>query len=133
MTPEDNTVFFRTLSSMGLLFSDEMTKPRQKLYWDLMQDVTIEEWLYACEQAMRRETFHKVPLPAHLLDYVREYRKNTRQSFMREERADGSHTDAQLLQLREPLVCAENVRRLIRTIWPAYETTEENTEMNFLK
>jgi hypothetical protein len=36
--------------------------------------ISIEEWEYACGKAMERETFHKVPLPAMLFDYVQECR-----------------------------------------------------------
>lgn len=102
---------------MGVLFCDELAKPRQKLYWDLLRDrMTIEEWEYACEQAMSREAFHKTPLPSVLLDYARELRGKSK--IMREEMDDGSHTTEQLLALREPLASAEDVRELIRSIWP---------------
>lgn len=57
-----------------------MHEVRQRAYWQLFADrITIDEWTYACEQAMIRETFHKVPLPAQLLDYVREYRQQQAQ------------------------------------------------------
>ena len=76
MTRNDQPRFFQALTAMAEIFQDEMTELRQKLYWQLFADRnTIDEWEYACEQAMVRETFHKVPLPAQLLDYIREYRQ----------------------------------------------------------
>ena len=76
MTKDDRARFFHALASLGVMFSDELTQPRQKLYWELLcHEITIDEWEYACQQAMVRETFHKVPLPAQLMDYIREYRQ----------------------------------------------------------
>jgi hypothetical protein len=73
---EHSDRFFQALSAMGVMFSDELSKQRLLLYWETFrEEVTIEEWEYTCVQAMRRETFHKVPLPAALMDYVREYRQ----------------------------------------------------------
>ena len=60
---------------MGVMFCDDLTEPRQKLYWQTFRDrCEIDEWEYACHQAIARETFHKVPLPAQLMEYVQEYR-----------------------------------------------------------
>lgn len=76
MHETDNRRFFSALNLMAEMFSDEMSELKQRGYWQIMQDrLTIEEWEYACTQAITRETFHKVPLPAVLLDYAREQRK----------------------------------------------------------
>lgn len=107
---------------MSAFFCDELSELRISTYWRLLsQKCTIQEWEYACTQAMLREEFHKIPLPAALLDYIREYR-SSRRSRQREERPDGSHTTAQLLQLREELHPSEEVKRLIESIWPDGES-----------
>lgn len=93
MTPDDSRCFFQGLGLMGIHFSDELTETRQRIYWEVLRDeIIIDEWEYAYRQAMFRETFHKVPLPAQLMDYVREYRQHqkdeaTRQRRMVEEEA----------------------------------------------
>ena len=93
MTLDDQPNFFQSLNNMIEIFQDDMTELRQKLYWQLFADRhTIDEWEYACQQAMIRETFHKVPLPAQLMDYIREYR----QEQAREHR---SRAEAQRLAL----------------------------------
>lgn len=102
MNPEDSPRFYQALSAMGLMFSDTLAKPRQKLYWDLMRDrCTIEEWEYSCHEAMRRETFHKIPLPAALMDYIYEFRTAQRQALEQEERR--RQEDARLLARAERL------------------------------
>jgi len=61
---------------MATLFRDEVGPEVQRLYWELFQpSSTLDEWAYACEEAMRRETFHKLPLPARLWAYIDEYRQ----------------------------------------------------------
>lgn len=83
MEPQDIDRFFALLNAMGVMFSDELSKPRQMLYWELLQHkITMQEWEYACEQAMDRETFHKVPLPAQLMTYVEEHRTQRRQQVI---------------------------------------------------
>ena len=122
MQTTDNVRFFKALNILAAVFSDEMTEIRQRTYWQLFCDkITIEEWEYACTQAMTREIFHKVPLPAQLLDYVREYRSAKRATdWQRDEMPDGSHTREQLLQLREALITPEEIRQLIQSALPGY-------------
>ena len=118
-TPTNLHAFLQELDTLGEIFSDPLSEGRQALYWqDLAPQITIEEWRAACALARTRETFPKVPLPARLLEYVQEVRTAQRDHRQREARADGSHTDAHLLQLREPLMGHEEVRRLIAQIWP---------------
>ena len=101
------------------MFQDEMNEVRQRSYWQIMRDhVTLAEWQYACTQAMARETFYKVPLPAHMTEYVREYRKGIRELRQRAEMPDGSHTTEELLALRESFDLPGNVRKLIQSVWP---------------
>src|SRR5262245_26632136 len=122
METTDVERFFQALTAMALMFSDEMGKDRMRQYWLLLQDkCTIEEWAYAAEQAMLRETFHKVPLPAQLMDYVREYRQ-TQQAWLAqaEREAQRTPTARELLQIRERLVDPEEIRRLITTALPDF-------------
>ena len=87
LTQDDRPRFFHALAAMGVMFSDELTQPRQKLYWESFRDrVTVQEWEYACAEAIGRETFHKVPLPAHLWTYVEEYRQGQARRREQEER-----------------------------------------------
>ena len=114
--------FFQALNTMGEFFGDELSELRQRMYWEICRDrLVIEEWEYACLQAMARETFHKVPLPAQLLDYVREYRSAKHATgWQRDEMPDGSHTREQLLQLREALITPEEIHALIKSALPGY-------------
>ena len=120
MTPTDLQPFLEALNEMGEFFSDELSELRQRSYWRVMEGTcSLAEWRYACTQAMARETFHKVPLPAQLMDYVREYRRTLAgTNRQRDEMPDGSHTAAQLLQLRESLATSAEVAALIASVWP---------------
>jgi hypothetical protein len=75
----EETRFRQALASMEHFFRDPLPPQHQTQYWLLLRDVvTIDEWEYAAQEAQRRETFYRVPLPAHLMDYVREYRQAQR-------------------------------------------------------
>lgn len=101
---------------MGVIFNDDLSPVRQKLYWALFRDcVTIDEWEYASLQAMARETFHKMPLPGQLLDYVREYRRVQRDNV---RCADGVLTRKPQLELRDSLVDPAELDALIASVWP---------------
>ena len=119
MTLRHADQFFHSLAEMSEFFCDELSEIRQRCYWHIMRErTTLEEWQYACMQAMARETFHKVPLPAQLMEYVREYRQGTRELRHRAEMPDGSHTTEELLALRESLDLSAEVRKLIESVWP---------------
>ena len=119
MTIQHSRSFFDGLIEMAEFFCDELSEMRQRSYWAIMRDrVTIAEWQYACVEAMARETFHKVPLPAQLMEYVREYRKGTYELRQRAANPDGSHTTEQLLALRESLNLSAEVQKLIQSVWP---------------
>jgi hypothetical protein len=88
MKPNDLSNFLASLNALGVMFSDELSKPRQRLYWEALKDVvTLEEWDYATMEAIRRETFHKVPLPGQLMTYIEEYRVSRRQHDKEREQA----------------------------------------------
>lgn len=75
MQDHERPQFTQALHNMSVMFDHPLSETRQSMYWALLRDrVTLDEWTYATAEAMARETFYKVPLPAHLLDYVREYR-----------------------------------------------------------
>lgn len=113
MDLEDRTTFLIALNTTGEFFSDELSELRQQSYWSLFHDrCTLEEWQYACTQAMAREIFHKMPLPAVLLDYVRELRQAKRDAL------PSSPSPQEVLALRESLVSAAEVRALIASVWP---------------
>lgn len=76
MPPEASDAFLQGLFLMGECFTDPLSEIRQRLYWSLFeQRCTLEEWQSACLMAMQDETFHKVPTPAVMWDYVKKYRK----------------------------------------------------------
>lgn len=94
-----------------------MSEMRQRGYWGILSErLTIEEWEYGCLQAMERESFHKVPLPAVMLDYAREYRKARREQQARVAR--------QRRQLMAPEESLEQVRELIAGVFPHAVLTE---------
>ena len=91
MEPNEREHFFLLLKAMGALFCDDPSFQRRLLYWDtLKDDCTIDEMDYAARQAMQRETFYKLPLPAHLLDYVREYRRQCPDRVLQGVHEEGS-------------------------------------------
>lgn len=112
MDRHDLPAFLAGLNEMSALFCDELSEIRQRLYWQFFQEiVSLEEWQAACHQAMTGETFYKVPLPAVLMEYVRDYRKH--------QRCQQARTTAPpLRQLREDLVAQAEVQALIASIWP---------------
>lgn len=112
MHDQDLPRFLATLNEMAALFCDPMADIRQRLYWQFFQDIaTIEEWQYACHQAMTGETFYKVPLPAVLMDYIRQYRSHERCKQARATVPFAHH-------LRDDLVAKAEVQALIASIWP---------------
>lgn len=110
MTPEQYPMFLTALETLAELCRDPLSELRLKTYWELMRDrVTLEEWRYACVQAMEREIQPRVPMPAILLEYALECRK-----LHREHQSD----PPPLRRLREDLVSQEEVRRLLASVWP---------------
>ena len=75
MDEQERERFETAFQALAILFEGQSHAVKQRLYWETMRDACrIEEWEYAAAQACKRETFHQLPLPAHLLDYVREHR-----------------------------------------------------------
>lgn len=112
MSPDQLPKFLACLNSMAELCRDEMSELRQTTYWELLSPLlSIEEWEYACKQAMLSETFHSVPMPATLVVYGKELRIHKKQ---------GS-TIPESRMLREDPIQLEEVRRLIQSIWPDQE------------
>ena len=76
MLPRDLPRFQAVFAELMDFFRDPLSLGQQARYWLLLQDrITLAEWEYAAQQAMARETFYQVPLVAHFMDYVREYRQ----------------------------------------------------------
>jgi hypothetical protein len=72
MEAKDSRRFFEALDAMAVMFSDTLSEPKQKLYWCLISPLmTIEEWEQACHYALMHEMFHKVPVPATLMECAR--------------------------------------------------------------
>lgn len=82
MHPKDHPRFFKSLVAMGDFFCDELSEARQAIYFAVFHRVAIEAWEYACLEAIRTETFHKVPLPAVLLEHVAMYTKQQTQAAL---------------------------------------------------
>lgn len=106
--------FLTELNRMAMLFCDEMSKERVQLYWELFRDkVSLEEWQYACRKAMLGVEFPKVPMPAILMDYVKEFRSLQLLEAQRAQRAEKPP-----LQIREEQFSLEQLRQLQMNIWP---------------
>ena len=112
MEKHDLPGFINALNELSALFCDELTEVRQRLYWEVFRDrVTCEEWQAACRLAMTGETFYKVPLPAVLMDYVRDVRKQQRGQQARQ-------IARPVRAIREDLVAQAEVQALIASVWP---------------
>ena len=119
MTKDDIPRFLKSLADMGILFADELTKERQRIYWRTLNDtMTIDEWQYACEQAMARSDFHKVPLPAALIAYAMERRRAEDQCLAARARERELLTAGPSQFLGTPEENLANVRALIASVWP---------------
>jgi hypothetical protein len=76
MHADDIERFAIALNELAATCTDPMDEVRQRGYWRRLHDqMSIEEWEYACLYAPLNESFHKVPMPGVLLDYVRDMRK----------------------------------------------------------
>lgn len=54
----------------------ELSEISMRAYWDFFESrCTIDEWEAACEITLEREKFHAVPMPAVLLEYATEIRR----------------------------------------------------------
>lgn len=119
MTKEDIPRFLKSFVDMGILFADELTKERQRIYWRTLNDImTIDEWEYACHEAMARNDFHKVPLPASLIAYAMEYRRAEHQHLAERAREREALTAGPSQSLESPEENLANVRALIASVWP---------------
>lgn len=109
--------FLKGLKMMSEYFCDTLSEGRIAMYWQLLgPQIALDEWEYACRQAMLRETFHKVPLVSVLLEYVQEYR-----TAQREARKQDQARGQARLALREDTYGQAQVQALIASVWPAYE------------
>ena len=83
--------FFALLTLLGEFFCDPLCDTRQRVYWQLFNErCTIEAWEWACYKAMDSETFHKVPLPAVMSEYLRAYTRleqEVKQRVLQDQRA----------------------------------------------
>jgi len=105
---------------MGVMFADDLTTPRQRLYWEVLKDmITIDEWEYACTSALRHETFHKVPLPAVLLTYVAACREGEARRL----------ADASRRQFEETMLI-ERAERLALEASPEWQAEQEKQRAN---
>src|SRR5437870_1731259 len=96
-TDQNYEAFLQGLMKLADYFCDAMTPSRMQSYWELLAwQVSLEEWDYACYQAMLQETFYKVPLVSVLLDYARNFRKEQRQAERQRQ-----------LEARQPFLSAE--------------------------
>ena len=118
MTLEDRSRFFRSLNAMGTMFSDEVSTQRQALYWDAFRDrITIEEWEYACREAIAKVAFNKLPLPAVLLGYIHEL--HAKQRRRAEEQAKQERLAASQLAQAERLALEASPE------WQAAQRTQQ--------
>lgn len=125
MQENDSQTFFELLTEMSEYFSDELSEVRQRTYWRHFAACTIDEWAYACDQAMRQETFHKVPLTAALMEYVTEYREEQRRlEFQKQER------DALQRQLAAPVGDVIPREELARLVHRLVEQLEMNAPLS---
>jgi len=123
MPSERETRFRKALEEMALQFEVELTEQRALLYWETCRDVIEpDEWEYACLEARRRETFYKLPLPAHLMDYVREYRRQRRQEVLLEQVEERTTSRHLLHALRPERKAAREAERLVNGAFPGYRT-----------
>ena len=115
MVDSDFVAFLAALNEMGAIFCDELPELRQRLYWQFFRDgVSLEEWQAACYRAMTGETFYKVPLPAVLMEYVRDVRKA--------RRLDGPR----LREVEEDSAAQAQVRALIDSVWPGIRNEDSS-------
>jgi hypothetical protein len=97
---------------MAEVLANPISELKQRAYWSLLSPkISIEEWEGACKRAMLEETYSKIPLPAVLLGYAMERRQAA-------PPRGASHTNAELLAIREANFSAEEIRTLIASIWP---------------
>lgn len=105
-TPSNYAAFLLDLAQMAEYFGETLSDARQQLYYEgLASKLTLEEWHGACQRAIRYETVHKVPLIATLLEYAKEVRQ---QQAWRKPAPK---------ELPEPALLAEEVRKLMATVW----------------
>jgi hypothetical protein len=110
MTDDNADLFCHSLVKMMVIFCDQMDHDRVAMYWQTLGPLLeLDEWVYACRQAMLRETFYKVPLPGQLMDYVRELRQQ------RHEDARASVQRQRLLA--EPPMSPEELQAQMRALY----------------
>ena len=126
--------FFALLTLLGEFFCDPLCDTRQRVYWQLFNErCTIEAWEWACYKAMDSETFHKVPLPAVMSEYLRAYTRleqEVKQRVLTEQRA----REEQKYRENPPLApneLQEQLQRLFAELdtaggWPAPSRDERD-------
>ena len=79
MTDQDRPRFLQALTELARVFRDPLPPDDAECYWRLYEPrVTLAEWEYAVEQAKVDLPYYHVPLPVHMLEYVRAYRQAQR-------------------------------------------------------
>lgn len=75
-TTENYEAFLQELVKLSEICCDAMSEMRLELYWQAVAPhVTMEEWRHACAQAIKKERFHRVPMPGVLMDYATALRR----------------------------------------------------------
>jgi len=116
MEAQDQQAFFDSLNLIAEFFCDPLSDVRQRLYWEVfLERCTLAEWHWACISAMSRETFHKVPLPAVLFEYIKEYRKSTYALRQEQGQAERRRTEQKLLDQR--ILSQEEMQQQLATLF----------------
>ena len=69
-TTKNYEAFLLELGKLSEVCCDAMSEMRLDLYWQTLGPLmTLQEWQTACQQTMRNQKFHKVPMPAIFLEY----------------------------------------------------------------
>lgn len=106
--------FFAALNTLASVFCDEMSQERLQVYWRVFQDaIDLEEWEYAYRQILLTHTDRRVPFPQEIMAFVTE-----RRVFLAAEHRK-MNASRPPLQIREDLMCLEELRKLQRGLWPA--------------
>lgn len=120
LTRDDCSRVTEGLTIMADLFRDPLSEAQIESYWTILQpELSLDEWDYAFNAALKRTTFPRVPLPGVLIKYGLQYRA---MATAVENAMHADRRSTRLLTARDTsldLMSRAEVRAIIDRIWPS--------------
>jgi len=76
MRPMTRPEFAKEITILAEVFETELTEARLEIYWHALKDLSLDELKQAIEKLVKTITFHKLPLPAEIIEVANEGKRS---------------------------------------------------------